>query len=43
MPYRFNISKAIEAAGVLLREEPSRRMSRIRLLKLLYIADRESL
>jgi uncharacterized phage-associated protein len=43
MPYRFNILKAIEAAGVLLREEPSRRMSRIRLLKLLYIADRESL
>jgi uncharacterized phage-associated protein len=43
MTYRLNINKAIQAAGVLLREEPSRRMSYMRLLKLLYIADRESL
>jgi len=43
MPYRLNISKAIQAAGVLLRETSSHRMTRLRLLKLLYIADRESL
>lgn len=43
MSYRMSIEKATQAAGVLLREEPTHRMSRIRLLKLLYIADRESL
>jgi len=43
MSYRLNMSKAIQAAGVLLRETPSRRMTKLRLLKLLYIADRESL
>jgi uncharacterized phage-associated protein len=42
-PYQFNLRKAIQAAAVLLREEPARRMSRMRLIKLLYIADRESL
>ena len=39
----FEVLKAIQAAGVLLRAEPSRRLSRLRLLKYLYIADRESL
>jgi uncharacterized phage-associated protein len=43
MAYRFNLAKTIEAAGILLREAPAARMTRIRLLKLLYIADRESL
>jgi len=43
MPFRFNLAKAVQAAGVLVREEPSRRISRMRLLKLLYIADRESI
>jgi len=43
MSFQFNMWKAIQAAGVLLREEPSARMSRLRLIKLLYIADRESL
>ena len=39
----LEILKVIQAAGVLLCEEPSRRLSRLRLLKYLYIADRESL
>ena len=43
MPYRFSISRAVQSAGVLLRQEPSQRMSRIRILKLLYMADRVSL
>src|SRR5438552_16937913 len=38
----FDIHKAIQAAGVLLRSERNR-MSYIRLLKLLYIADRDSI
>jgi uncharacterized phage-associated protein len=38
-----NIEKAIEAAGVLLRAEHSRQMSRLRLLKLLYIANRRAI
>ena len=41
MSYRFHLAKTIEAAGILLREAPGARMTRIRLLKLLYIADRE--
>jgi len=43
MAYRFNLAKTIQAAGILLREAPGGRMTRMRLLKLLYIADRESL
>lgn len=40
---RFDTSKAIQAAGVLMRKEPNKRMTRLRLLKLLVIADRRSL
>jgi len=43
MEYRFNLAKTIEAAGILLRETRAERMTRLRLIKLLYIADRESL
>lgn len=39
----FNPLKVAQAAAVLLKTEQGRRMSRLRLLKLLYIADRESL
>jgi hypothetical protein len=39
----LEILKVMQAAGVLLRVEPSHRLSRLRLLKYLYIADRESL
>ncbi len=40
--FRFNLKKTIQALGVLFREEHVARMAYIRLLKLLYIADRES-
>ena len=40
--FRFNAKKAVQAAGVLLDVEGGR-MSYFRLLKLLYIADRESI
>jgi uncharacterized phage-associated protein len=43
MHFRFHLTKAIQAASVLLEYEKSRRMSSMRLLKLLYVADRESL
>lgn len=43
MSFHFHIRKAMQAIGVLLRFERSRRMNSMRLLKLLYIADRESL
>jgi uncharacterized phage-associated protein len=43
MIFRFNIAKTIQASAVLLKAEPARRMGRLRLLKLLYIADRETL
>lgn len=43
MNFRFDFLKAMQAAGVLLEYERTRRMSYMRLLKLLYIADRESL
>lgn len=43
MSFRFDLDKAIQATGVLLREMPHRWMTRLRLLKLLYIADRESI
>jgi len=43
MSFRFSLDKAMQAAGVLLRMAPNHRMRHIRLLKLLYIADRTSL
>ena len=43
MYFRFGTRKIVEAAATLLRSEACRRMSYLRLLKLLYIADRESL
>jgi uncharacterized phage-associated protein len=39
----FSIMKVAQAASVLLRTDQAARMSRLRLLKLLYIADRELL
>ncbi len=42
MTHRFDVEKAIQATGVLLRKE-GKSASRIRILKLLYIADRMSL
>jgi uncharacterized phage-associated protein len=42
MSFPFNIEKAIQAASVLLSHHEQKRMEYIRLLKLLYIADRES-
>jgi uncharacterized phage-associated protein len=42
MKLRFNFEKSLQAAAVLLHLE-GKRMSRLRLLKLLYIADREML
>jgi len=39
---KLNVDKAIQAAGVLLRHD-GKQMTRLRLLKLLYIADRRSL
>jgi uncharacterized phage-associated protein len=41
--FRYPISKAIQAAGVLLEQQSHASMEYIRLLKLLYIADRISL
>jgi uncharacterized phage-associated protein len=41
--FRFHFEKTLQAAGVLLREHPLHAMGMLRLLKLLYIADRESL
>ena len=43
MYFDFGTRKIIEASAVLLRGEGRRRMAYFRLLKLLYIADRESL
>jgi uncharacterized phage-associated protein len=43
MYFRFGTRKIVEAAATLLRTEACRRMSYLRLLKLLYIADRETL
>jgi uncharacterized phage-associated protein len=40
---KMNLAKAVEAAAELLRAESGGRMDYIRLLKLLYLADRESL
>ena len=43
MLFHFGIQKTIQAAAVLLRFERTRRMSYFRLLKLLYLADRDSI
>jgi uncharacterized phage-associated protein len=43
MHFQFDFAKALQAVGVLLEYEKCRRMSYMRLLKLLYVADRESL
>src|SRR5438105_515531 len=43
MNFRFDLQKTMQAVGVLLDYQRSRRMSYMRLLKLLYIADREAL
>jgi uncharacterized phage-associated protein len=40
--FPFNYRKALQASAALLRLSPSQEMSRLRLLKLLYIATRES-
>jgi uncharacterized phage-associated protein len=37
----FDIAKLVQVCGVLLQSEPNRQATRLRLLKLLYIADRE--
>lgn len=42
MKFRFNFEKTLQAAGALLGRDGNK-MSRLRLLKLLYIADRELL
>ena len=41
--FPFKFDKAVQSAAYLLRREPSREMNYMRLLKILYIADRESL
>ncbi|MBV9126169.1 MAG: SocA family protein, partial [Planctomycetes bacterium] len=43
MNLNFNFTRTLQAAGVLLEYEKGRRMSTMRLLKLLYVADREAL
>ena len=43
MVFRFKIEKAIQAVAALLHFHGSKEMSYLRMLKLLYIADRESL
>src|SRR3990167_11350054 len=40
---RFNIDKTIEAAAYLIKQQPGYRENYMRLLKLLYLADRVSL
>src|SRR5665213_1726776 len=39
----FHLEKSIQAAAALLRTSPTGRMSRLRILKLLYLAEREVL
>jgi uncharacterized phage-associated protein len=43
MSFHFNIEKTIQAVGALLRFHGAREMSYLRLIKLLYLADRDSL
>lgn len=41
--FRFDSEKSLQAVAFLLRREPGHRMNYMRLLKILYIADREAL
>lgn len=43
MIFHFDLNKTIQASAILLKSDPALQLSRMRLLKLLYIADRESL
>jgi len=43
MSYSFDCQRLIEATGVLLKAVAPHRMSRLRLIKLLYLADRDSI
>jgi uncharacterized phage-associated protein len=43
MHFPLKVNKAIQAIGVLFRQDRVNRMNSMRLLKLLYVADRESL
>ena len=43
MPFHFDIDRAIQLAAFCIRKSGSDRMNTMKLLKLLYIADRESL
>lgn len=43
MPFDFNRTKTVQAAAFLLKQSPRRRESYLKIIKLLYIADRESL
>lgn len=43
VPFRLDVEKTIQAVGVLLRSEPDHRMNYMRLIKLLYLADRRAL
>jgi uncharacterized phage-associated protein len=43
MYLRFDSQKAIQAIGVILRNHPHTWASKLRILKLLYIAERESI
>lgn len=42
-PFKFSLTKAFQAVAVLLEQEAGQRMNYMRLLKLLYIAEREAL
>ena len=42
-PFKFNIHGTVQAVAHLLRQAPGRRMSYMKLIKLLYIADKRSL
>jgi uncharacterized phage-associated protein len=43
MDFRFDFDRTVQAAAVLLEYDRARRLSYLRLLKLLYVADRETL
>ncbi len=43
MEFKFDFPRTLAAAAELLRKEPDKKMSWLRLIKLLYIADREAL
>ena len=43
LDFTFNLTKAAQATALLLHGRPARRMSYLRVLKLLYLADREML